>query len=475
MTLTTTDLAASSPLFSDLVRRLSSAERTELQALLTPRLTPYIPWQPTLTQAAALLLNEARELLYGGAAGGGKSIFVLMAALQYVDQPEYSALILRRSLVDLQKPRALMDLAYDWLAPTAAQWSEKQKAWIFPSVGAKPGASLSFGYMESERDRYQYQGAAYQYVGFDELTQFTRTQYTYMFSRLRRLKESRVPLRVRASSNPGGDGHAWVFERFFTNGVESDKHGRRKRLFIPARLSDNPHLDAEEYEQSLDELPLVERLQLLHGDWTATKAGDWFRKEWWKLVERRDVPPIRMRLVRYWDTASTKPSERNRDPDFYSGTLMGEAGGVFYVLDQRRFRKGPAEAEQELAATTELDGPDVEVWMAQEPGSQSEALIQTYARTIFRGCIFRGDRQTGSKLQRAKPFSAACSNGLVYVVRAPWTRDFLDEHEAFPQPRVHDDQVDSASGAHQKLADGGSDSGPIAARPASNDNAMAGM
>lgn len=414
----------------------------ELASLLTPRLNKYIPWTASETQTAFLLL-DCREALYGGAAGGGKSVALLTAALQYVDVPGYHALLLRRTFAALSKPGALIDLAHEWLRGTDATWNEQRKQWSFPS-----GATLSFGYLDNEGDKYQYQGAAFSFVGFDELTQFTRTQYTYLFSRCRRRSDgeaSRIPLRVRAASNPGGEGHAWVYERFFVE-------GRNKgRVFIPAKLADNPHLDAESYREMLAELSPVERRQLEDGDWRAVVAGDWFKAESWEYVDAHQVPPIRRR-VRYWDTASTKPSARNKDPDFYVGVLMSEFRGIFYVEDVERFRLGPAEAEARLEAVAKRDGVNVEVWMAQEPGSQSEHLVNGYARTIFKGHSFRGDRQTGDKVHRAKPLSAAVHNRAVKLVRGAWNRDFTDEAEAFFNPTVHDDQVDAASGAHQKLA-----------------------
>ena len=441
----------------------SGAALAELAALLTPRLTRCIPWEPSETQTAFLLL-DGKEAMYGGAAGGGKSVALLMAALQYVDVPGYHALLLRRTFPSLAKPGALMDLAREWLAGTDAVWSEQRKQWTFPS-----GATLSFGFCDTDADRYQYQGAAYSFIGFDELTQFTRAQYTYLFSRCRRRSEgdvSNVPLRVRSASNPGGEGHEWVKQHFFAEGAA------KGRVFIRARLEDNPHLDVGSYREMLAELSPVERKQLEEGDWGTVQAGDWFKAESWRYIDAHELPPLRRR-VRYWDTASTKPSGRNKDPDFYVGVLMSEAYGVFYVEDVVRFRLGPAETELELKKVRDRDGPSVDVWMAQEPGSQSEHLIFTYARTLFAGHSFRGDRQTGDKVQRAKPLSAAVHNGLVRLVRGAWNRDFTDEAEAFFNPALHDDQVDAASGAHQMLTVGaGAAPGPLAAPPRPNNDSM---
>ena len=122
------------------LQSFSAQERSELSRLLTPRLTKYIPWQPTETQAAFLVL-DCGEALYGGAAGGGKSVALLMAALQYVDVPGYNALLLRRTFAALSKPGALIDLAHDWLQGTDATWNEQQKGGASPRARRCPSAT----------------------------------------------------------------------------------------------------------------------------------------------------------------------------------------------------------------------------------------------------------------------------------------------------------------------------------------------
>ena len=202
-----------------------------------------------------------------------------MGGLEYVDVPGYAALLLRRTYADLAKPGALMDRAHQWLGGTAARWDAQTKRWTFPS-----GATLSFGYLENANDHYQYQGAEYQYIGFDELTQFPDRQYRYLFSRLRRLEGFRVPLRMRSGSNPGGVGHQWVFERFVAPGPSRD------RVFLPATLTDNPFLDREEYEASLEQLDEVERERLLHGNWFVRREGLVFPDLETCVVEPRPLP-----------------------------------------------------------------------------------------------------------------------------------------------------------------------------------------
>lgn len=127
---------------------------------------------------------------------------LLAAAAQFVDVPGYSALILRRSFRDLALPGALMDRSKKWWKQTDAHWDGTDYKWTFPS-----GATIQFGYMEHEGDELRYQSSEYQFIAFDELTQFPKEQYTYMFSRLRRLRGVNIPIRMRAATNPGGVGH----------------------------------------------------------------------------------------------------------------------------------------------------------------------------------------------------------------------------------------------------------------------------
>ena len=162
-----------------------------------------------------------------------------------------------------------------------------------------------------------YPGYVSSNCGFDELTQFTESQYRYLFSRLRRLQGVDVPVRMRSASNPGGRGHEWVKQRFITEGIE---HGR---VFIPAALADNPFLDRESYVHSLDQLGVVLRAQLLEGDWSARNSGSMFRREWFKVV---DAAPANCAWVRAWDMAATESTDTT-DPDWSAGCLMGLSDG----------------------------------------------------------------------------------------------------------------------------------------------------
>ena len=351
--------------------------------------------------------------------------------------PEYNGIYFRRTYPELEL--SVIPRAKEWLQDTDARWSDQKREWRFPS-----GGRLKFAHLEHEDDKLSHNSAEYTTITFDELTQFTETQYTYLFSRLRRPITSRVPLWMLAGSNPGGPGHDWVKQRFF------QEHSPHRR-FIPSKLKDNPHLDPAEYAQNLEELDPVTRRQLLDGDWTARQAGGWFRAEDFEIIE---VAPAGLNECRFWDLAATE-AKPGKDPDWTAGVRLGRAkDGFWYVLDVRRFREAPARTEAIIRQTAQLDGIGVEVAMEEEPGSSGKIAIDHYRRRVLSAFSFWAIRSTGDKADRARPVAAAAAGKLIRLVRGPWLNNFLGELEAFPQQGIHDDQVDAMSGAFARLSEG---------------------
>lgn len=400
---------------------------------------PYIPTDPTIKQAE-FLVDSRKEVLYGGAGGGGKSIGLLMAALMYVTEPKYTALILRRTYKDLALPEAIMDVSHQWLQPTDAHWNNENKSWEFPS-----GATLTFGYLETENDKYRYQGAKFDFCAFDELTQFTESQYTYLFSRIRRSIDSNIPSRMRCASNPGGSGHLWVRDRFLSGATDD-------RNFIPAGLADNPYLDQEEYIKMLSELDPVTRAQLQDGNWDISVKGEMFKSEWFSNNIVDQAPPCE-RYVRYWDCASTEAT-KGKDPDWTVGVLLGVNKGIYYIIDVQRFQKAAGESDSCMYLQATIDGKNVAIREEQEGGSAGKKIISMHSRGIFNGYDYQGIPSSGDKATRAKPFSSACYNGNVKLVRAPWNNSYIWELAMFPQKGVHDDQIDASTGAYNFLSSG---------------------
>lgn len=410
---------------------------------LEPKKPLFCPEEASLTQKV-FLRTYSLEALFGGAAGGGKSSALLMAALQYVDVPGYSAILFRRTYADLALPGALMDRFRSWIANyDDVHWNANSYVATFPS-----GARISFGYLNNTNDYLRYKGSEFQFIGMDEVTEIRESDYRYLFSRLRRPASgelSQVPLRMRSASNPAPN---WVRQRFIVEGETTN------RIFVPSMLTDNPGIDAESYRQSLSALDPIERRRLELGDWWATSLGTLFDRTSFVICDHTEVPQVTSsaRAVRFWDLAATEPSHSNPNPDWTVGTLMLFDQGIAYVLDVRRARVKNEKVEQLVAQTALEDGHAVAIRMEQEPGSSGKALVDQYARYVVPGYDLMGVRPTGDKITRARPFAAAAANGNIRLVRGPWISDWLDEVSAFPEATDHDDQVDSAVGAFTHLA-----------------------
>lgn len=414
---------------------------------LWPRLTTYIPVRPTPKQAAFLLLPHL-EALYGGAAGGGKSVGLLGGALQYVDVPGYSAMIVRKTYKSLEQPGGLLEVATQWLGPTDAVWRESLDTWRFPS-----GATLTFRHLQ---DELGLQGAEYQYIGVDELTELDEGLYRFMFSRLRAKRGSSVPLRMRATATPYGPGAEWVYRRFVEGGPTPD------RAFIRSLPNDNPYLDHEDYDRMLAQLPEIVRQQLRDGRWDLRPEGGLFHREWFdgRWIDAARLPGD-LRLCRYWDLAATELGP-GKDPDYTVGVLLGrDPDGICYVMDVVRARRTPLKVQQMIASTAAADRdrahhrgwPLPAIRMEQEPGASGVSLIDTYLREILSEYDFAGVRTNESKESRARPVSVRAEQGQVFLTLGSWNGTFLDELCAFPQGG-HDDQVDALSGAYAFLAVG---------------------
>ena len=414
------------------------ADWDKIYEYLQPKESLFCPEEASLTQKV-FLRSYSLEGLFGGAAGGGKSSALLMAALQYVDVPNYSAILFRRTYADLSLPGALMDRFRGWVsAYDDVHWNANSYVATFPS-----GARVSFGYLNNTNDYLRYKGSEFQFIGMDEVTEIRESDYRYMFSRLRRPASgplSKVPLRMRAASNPAPN---WVRQRFIVEGKNE------QRFFVPSFLTDNPGIDAESYRQALSVLDPVERRRLEMGDWWATTLGTLFDRTDFPIIDGSDVPEITSsaRAVRYWDLAATEPHSGNTDPDWTVGTLMIFDQGISYIMDVRKVRAKSDKVEAFIHQTAQEDGKGVTIRMEQEPGSSGKALIDQYARYVVPGWDLQGIRSSGDKETRARPFAAAVANGNVRLVRGKWITDWLDEVSSFPEACTHDDQVDSAVGA----------------------------
>ena len=229
-----------------------------------------ILFQPNAGPQTDFLAASETDVLYGGAAGGGKSYAILVDPLRYCHRSAHRALILRRSMPEL---RELIDKSRE-LYPKAfpgCKFREVEKIWNFPS-----GAKLEFGFLERDADVYRYQGQAYSWIGFDEITHLpTEFPWNYLASRLR-TTDSEITPYMRCTANPGGVGAHWVKKRYLDDKPNESFIGKDglTRKFIPARLEDNPYLAQDgRYEQMLKALPDVQRKQLLEGNWDVNEGA----------------------------------------------------------------------------------------------------------------------------------------------------------------------------------------------------------
>lgn len=374
-----------------------------------------------------------------------------MAASQYLHIPGYSVLLLRRSFTDLMQPDAMIPRSQAWWTGKAS-WNQQQRRWTFPS-----GATVTFGYLESDAHVHQYQGAAYQFIGFDELTQHTEYRYRYLFSRLRRPAHgplSQVPLRMRAGSNPGGPGHDWVKKRFL-------KETASDRVFVPARLSDNPHLDAQDYLASLSALDPITRKQLEEGNWDDIEGGR-FRKEWfrrWKwanatrdallLEGQTKAIPLSActRFATVDPAASTKVSADYTAISVWADTPNHELAW----LDCRRGRWEIPDITPEIQSLYDkwdLSFVGIEGGGAQKGVYQLARRTRMAVRELLPGPV--------DKLIRATKAIVLASDGRVYLPEhGSWIDDALAELTLFTgneKEDAHDDMVDTLSYAADIVA-----------------------
>ncbi len=425
-------------------------------------------------------------MIYGGAAGGGKSFALLLEPMRHYANGAFGGVIFRRTFPEITQEGSLWDtsmLLYPRLngIPKVGDLS-----WQFPT-----GMAMSFAHMQHEKNMLDWQGSQVPYIGFDELTHFTMQQFFYMLSRNR--SACGVRPYIRATCNPDPD--SWVakfiawwidqntgypikersgkirwmarykgkihwgdtpaeVEKYCERDLDGNVILPKSVTFIAASIYDNKILLKADpgYLGNLAALPEVEQEQLLKGNWKIKRgAGTYFRRAWFRVL---DVLPHGGQVVRYWDRAATEPSPENPDPDYTSGTLMRKyPDGRYVICNIKRVRERPRGVRR-LLVTTASQEPDVPICLEKDPGSagvsEADSLTQDLA-----GYNVNIRAVTKDKVTRALPLSAQAEAGNVYLLRGDWNEDFLDEAEGFDgSDGKHDDQVDSTSGAFNELTSG---------------------
>ena len=425
------------------------------------------------------LSTPADICVYGGAAGGGKSYGLLLEALRHIDNPDYGAVIFRRTYPEITNEGGLWDESSSIYPFAGGKPTDQPPEWTFPS-----GAKVRFAHMQHEKDKHSWQGSQIPLIGFDELTLFTKTQFFYMLSRNR--STCGVKPYMRATCNPDADSWVkwfiapWVHEdwpandraqsgeiRYFVREGDDirwlrDGETHEDMLsvtFIEADLDDNPKLLEKDpdYRKRLNALPLVERERLLHKNWTIrAEGGNKFKRGWFPVLEH--MPDDIEKIVRYWDFAATEqlPANSERDgPDYTASVKLArrKAGSFprYIVLHATWDRFSPGGVETHVRNLAEQDGRAVQIFFEEEPGSSGKFNTFTFKTRVLEGFSAHGIRSTGPKEVRANTFSSQAEAGNVALMKGIWNDGYLNFLEAFPSKKVHDDPVDASSGAMERL------------------------
>ncbi len=453
----------------------------------------YCPHKPS-PQQQAFLDCEAKEVLYGGAAGGGKTDALIMDSLHGVNNPRYSALILRRTCERLVKTGSVMDRAAEWLSRfPKVTFNRSRRKFTFPS-----GAVLSFGYLDHKDDRLQYQSAEYQFIGFDELTEFDLhndedNAWEFMMSRLRATKDIDVPLKMRGATNPGGPGHSWVKGKFITpecqEALDAGMHGvfhvgsnqkeidGKIRAFIPAKIDDNVALKVEEYKENLEQLSPIVRARLLDGDWSVQenslinpKKFKYYevRNSRYHTLGKRNEYAVEIDTCNRFatvDTAGTtsKDIKRGRESGCYSVMAVWDydrSTDRLYLVYVMRNRDPFVELCKSISLKSQLYGVScVYIEKAHFGDAVHDVLekdMSVRSELLSKMRMPKGfDKTDPAKVKRATALLNRFEKGGIYFPEsAAWLRDYESELMTWTgDPDEDADQIDVSSYAAMQVAD----------------------
>lgn len=429
--------------------------------------------------------STADIVIYGGAAGGGKTYALLMEPIRHFEIPGFGAVIFRRTIPEITHEGALWDEAMGMYPVMGGKPNQVERQFRFPA-----GAKITFSHMQREIDKEAWKSSQIPLIEFDQLETFTETQFLYMLSRNR----STCGIRpyVRATCNPepgwlanfldwwiGEDGYAIPersgLVRWMVNERDVIYWGDTKKelqdshpgslpksvTFILSTVYDNKILLEKnpEYLANLKALPYVDQMRLLGdakrgGNWKIKpEAGKVFNRAWFEVV---DSYPVGGKIVRFWDLAATEKTmtraDKYEDPDYTASCKATVVRGIVYIIDVTNELLSPAKADERMKNTASQDVGTfhVAVRFEQEGGASGPRDAAHIIKNLA-GYDVRGIPAHKDKIVRAKPLAAQAYAGNVKLVRGPWNEAFLTQLHNFPDPDFHDDMVDSASGCYNEL------------------------
>lgn len=433
------------------------------------------------------MASGADIVIYGGAAGGGKTYALLMEPLRHRNVKGFGGVIFRKNFNQITAEGGLWDASHKIFEQVEGAEAKKSPSLHWEFAG---GGRLSFAHIDREEDLQKWMGTEICMLAFDELTHFSKHQFTYMLSRNR--STCGVKPYVRATCNPDAD--SWVAD-FIEWWIDQDtgypikersgqirymlmindtfvwgdtaeelaeKYDRpvddcKSVTFIASTLADNKILMEQDpgYMANLKAMTEVDRERLLNGNWKIkASAGRYFKRTQIELIEV--VPKDIVMWCRAWDFAATSEDE-NGNADYTSGVLMGRrANGMIVILDVINMQIKAGEVEKLLLNTSIMDkqkyGYQYIVRIPQDPGAAGKILAQQYVKLLM-GFNVKAEGISGDKELRATPFAAQWQNGNIQVLQAAWNDEYLSQLESFPES-LHDDMVDASSDAFTELAEG---------------------
>lgn len=429
------------------------------------------------------LATSADIAIYGGAAGGGKTYALLMEPLRYIFTKGYRAVIFRKNYTQITASGGLWDESLDMYSDIVGaiplktpkfQWSFQKKGNVF------------FDYLWREEDVFNWQGSQITFIGFDELTHFSKRQFFYMLSRNR--STCGIKPYIRATCNPDAD--SWVadfiswwidpksgypisersgkirymarvedeiiwadsYRELEEKGIERSKV--KSVTFIASTLNDNKILMKKDpsYRANLEALPLVEKERLLHGNWKIKPAAGLFFKRVQIREILTEIPKDLVAVCQGWDLAATDKDEDD-EAAFTAGVLMGRReNGRFVIIDviNRQLRAG--DVRSTVLVTAKMDHVKY-AWcrqrLPQDPGQAGKDQKASYMEMLA-GFDVQMIPESGDKVTRAEPMAAQWQHGMFDLVAGEWNEAYLNQLESFPDSKWKD-MVDASSSAFNEL------------------------
>jgi len=433
--------------------------------------------KPQQGKQEEFLSSGADIVIYGGAAGGGKSWGLLIYPLHNCHVKGFRGTIFRRTKEQIRNTGALWDAAVEIYSLLSAKLKEQALEIFYKNM------KLKFSSIEYEKDKHNWDGSEICYLAFDELQSFTETQFWYLVARAR--STCGVIPYIRATCM--ADAFSWVKKLILwwldSNGEYADlsKSGvikwilrlndeiywadTREELierfpderpmsitFIPSYVYDNKILLEKDpqYLANLKALPTVERERKEKGNWKIIPtAGMYARREQFEVVDT--IPAGPRAVVRAWDRAATEKTAKN-DPCWTAGVKISRIDDIFYVEHVSRFQAEVFERDKMIKNMATSDGVEVIIGLEQEPGASGKAEVAGLIRFLA-GFTVKAFPAREDKLTRALPFFTQVQAGNVKLVRGPWNDAYVTELENFDGGKKGKwDQVDGSSLAFSMLA-----------------------